>query len=236
MSAKICLVEDDPTIREIVAENLRRKGFHVQESADAESVPVNPCPYDLFIVDIMLQGDLSGLDLCSRIRQFNRDLPVLILSALADPQDRIEGLRLGADDYLGKPFEMEELLLRVEGMLRRRYWYATKPFKDDIFNWEERQINFELRTGTTRNLTFSLGQKECMIMKLLIEKEGETVSREEILEKVWGYDVFPSNRTVDNFMVRLRKYFEDDPSKPRYLQSVRGTGYRFTSKDEGRAG
>lgn len=232
MSVKICFVEDDPTIREIVAENLRRRGFQVEEFSEAESVQVSPCPYDLFIVDIMLQGDLSGLDLCARIRQFNRDLPVLILSALSDPQDRIEGLRLGADDYLGKPFEMEELLLRVEGMLRRRSWYATRPLKGDVFSWEERQINFGLRTGSSMKSSFQLGQKECMIMKLLIEKEGETVSREEILEKVWGYDVFPSNRTVDNFMVRLRKYFEADPAKPRYLQSVRGTGYRFTSKNE----
>jgi two-component system alkaline phosphatase synthesis response regulator PhoP len=233
MKARICLVEDDPTIQEIVSEKLCNCGYEVAVFSDAESVLMQPLSYDLLIVDIMLQGDFSGLDLCSKLRDGNRELPILILSALSGPQDRIEGLRMGADDYLGKPFEMEELLLRVEGMLRRRQWYLSKSVRGDIFQWDDCEVNFLASTGKKSAASFGLGQKECMIMKLLIEREGQTVSREEILEKVWGYDVFPSNRTVDNFMVRLRKCFEEDPTRPNYLQSVRGTGYRFVSESKG---
>jgi DNA-binding response OmpR family regulator len=232
MKARICLVEDDPTIQELVKEKLERCGFQVEAFDEAEKVSRPFSRYDLCIVDVMLQGESTGLDLCEEIKNKQPELPVLILSALADPQDRIEGLRSGADDYLGKPFEMEELLLRVEGMLRRRQWYAAKPTRGNVFSWDEYEIDFSNRFGRNARDQFSLGQKECMIMKLLIEREGETVSRDEILEKVWGYQVFPSNRTVDNFMVRLRKYFERNPAEPRYLQSVRGMGYRFTSKNE----
>jgi two-component system alkaline phosphatase synthesis response regulator PhoP len=233
MIGRICLVEDDPTIRELVGEKLVKRGYEVNSFSEAEAVGGDISDYDLFVLDVMLEGEQSGLELCGSIRKQNADVPILILSALAEPQDRIEGLRLGADDYLGKPFEMEELLLRVEGMLKRRHWYSAKPKRGSLFQWDGREVDFNRQTGRNQSQTFALGQKECMIMKLLIEKEGETVSREEILEKVWGYHVFPSNRTVDNFMVRLRKYFENDPSEPKYLQSVRGTGYRFVGSIEG---
>lgn len=229
---RICLVEDDPTIRELVGEKLVKRGYEVESFSEAEAVVENTSDYDLFVLDVMLEGEQSGLELCARIRQENSEVPILILSALAEPQNRIDGLRLGADDYLGKPFEMEELLLRVEGMLKRRQWYSAKPKRGSLFQWDGREVDFSRYTGKNQSQTFVLGQKECMIMKLLIEREGETVSREEILEKVWGYHVFPSNRTVDNFMVRLRKHFENDPSEPKYLQSVRGTGYRFVGSSE----
>lgn len=233
MRAHICLVEDDSTIQELVKEKLQRKGFLVDAFDEAEALNRPFLPHDLYILDVMLQGDSSGLDLCDEIRKQHPEVPILILSALAEPQDRIEGLRLGADDYLGKPFEMEELILRVEGMLKRRQWYSLKPARGAVFRWDLCEIDFSNRFGKKAGEKFVLGQKECMIMKLLIENEGQTVSRDEILEKVWGYQVFPSNRTVDNFMVRLRKCFESDPAKPRYLHSVRGTGYRFISQSEG---
>jgi len=232
MRPRICLLEDDPTIRELVAEKLVQNGYEVDSFSDAESLSSENIVHDLYILDVMLEGEKSGLQICDEIRKRKPEVPILILSALSEPQDRIEGLKSGADDYLGKPFEMEELLLRVSGMIKRQQWYSLKPQKGDLFAWDEREINFQKLTARNHKAVFQLGQKECMIMKLLIDKEGETVSREEILEKVWGYHVFPSNRTVDNFMVRLRKYFETDPSQPRYLQSVRGTGYRFDSSSE----
>lgn len=232
MSARICLVEDDPTIRELVGEKLLGKGYQLESFSEAEAISRGFTDYDLFVLDVMLQGEQSGLELCEEIRKHNSEVPVLILSALSEPQDRIEGLRLGADDYLGKPFEMEELLLRVEGMLKRRQWYAMRPAKGSIFKWEAGEVDFSSRTVKTSTEKIQLSQKENMILKLLIEREGKTVSRDEILEKVWGYHLFPTNRTVDNFMVRLRKIFESNPAQPRYFLSVRGEGYRFTSKRE----
>jgi len=229
MSERICLIEDDPTIRELVAEKLVQKGYFVESFSEAEALKNRFDGYDLFILDVMLEGEQSGLELCEEIRKSNPEVPVLILSALSEPQDRIEGLRMGADDYLGKPFEMEELLLRINGMLKRRQWYAMRPPRGNVFAWEAGEVDFSNRMVKTNREKVQLSQKESMILKLLIEREGETVSRDEILEKVWGYHLFPTNRTVDNFMVRLRKIFEANPSDPKYFHSVRGEGYRFTS-------
>lgn len=230
MVARICFVEDDPTIQELVSEKLKQNQYQVDCFSQGEELPTDLSTYDLFILDVLLQGDLTGLQVCGHIRKVLPEVPILILSALSTSQDRIEGLRLGADDYLGKPFEMEELLLRVHGMLKRREFYQTRPSSGDVFRWEAGEIDFSKRRVTTKRETLYLSQKECMILKLLIEKEGKVVSREEILEKVWGYHLFPSNRTVDNFMVRLRKIFEENPSEPQYFESVWGEGYRFTGK------
>jgi len=233
MTARICWIEDDPTIQELVAEKLRRQQYEVDVFSRAEDAHSQLGSYDLFILDVLLDGEQSGLSLCQEIRKINEDVPVLILSALAEPQDRIEGLRLGADDYLGKPFEMDELLLRVAGMLRRRQWYAMKPVRGNHYRWQGGEVDFSSRMVKTSKDQIQLSQKENMILKLLIEREGETVSRDEILEKVWGYHLFPTHRTVDNFMVRLRKIFEVDPGEPRYFRSIRGEGYLFKSDGSG---
>lgn len=229
MSSRICLVEDDPTIREILGKKLSQASYEVESFSAAEALGGQFSHFDLFILDVLLEGEKSGLDLCEEIRKASPEVPILILSALSEPQNRIEGLRLGADDYLGKPFEMEELLLRVSGMLKRRQWYATRPARGNVFRWPAGEVDFSKRIAQTARERVVLSQKECMILKLLIEKEGETVHRDEILDKVWGYQLYPSNRTVDNFMVRIRKIFETDPSRPKYFHSVRGEGYRFTS-------
>lgn len=230
MANRICLVEDDPTIRELVSKKLIQKGFEVESFEDAESVIARVDNlFDLYVLDIMLSGEFTGLDLCRKLRNKQPTLPILILSALSDPNNRVEGLKSGADDYLTKPFEMEELLLRVEGMLKRRSWYSSLPSNSSVFVWDDCSIDFVKFEGRRREKTFSLSQKECMLMKLLVEKENQVVTRDEILDQVWGYDVFPSTRTVDNFILRLRKYF-DDPGNPRYFHSIRGVGYKFTKK------
>lgn len=229
MSAKLILVEDDPTIRELVAEKLRTRGFAVDAFDSAASLMTGEVTADLFIVDVMLKGSQSGLDLCRSLRSRAPTLPILILSALSDASDRIEGLKSGADDYMGKPFEMDELLLRIEGMLKRSSWYERFPRDSSVFQWAENAINFQTLQGRHGKSTFVLGQREGMILKLLVEKEGEVVSRDEILDQVWGYAVFPSARTVDNFILKLRKAFEDEPGTPKYIHSVRGQGYKFTS-------
>jgi len=230
---RVCVIEDDPTIRQFVGEKLKSLGYSVDtfESADPLMRKPEPeMPWDLYIVDVLLPGS-SGFDLCERLKKLSPTIPILILSALSEPSDRIEGLKKGADDYLTKPFEMEELLLRVRGMLKRRSWYRKLPQDCSIHEWDDNRINFVTFQASHAKETFMMSQKECMLMKLLIEREGEVISRDEILDQVWGYHVFPSTRTVDNFILRLRKYFERNPKKPRYLHSVRGLGYRFAREN-----
>lgn len=229
---QLWFVEDDPTIRELVSERLRSRGYAVEPFESAEPVMEKireDQAADLYILDVLLQGEYSGLELCQRIREKYPSVPILFLSALSEPSDRIEGLRSGADDYLGKPFEMEELLLRVEGMLKRRSWYRSLPEDRADYAWGENSIDFLSFEGRRGFERFLLSEKECMLMKLLIEKTDCVVTRDEILDRVWGYNAFPSTRTVDNFILRLRKYFERDPHHPKYIHSVRGVGYKFTS-------
>ncbi len=229
MSDRVCFVEDDPTISEFVSARLRKSGYDVEWFESAAPVIDAPADrYDLFILDWMLPGGLSGLQLCEAIRRHSPTVPVLILSALSDPSHRVEGLKVGADDYLTKPFEMEELVLRVNGMLKRRSWYRSLPHQGSVFEWDGNLVDFERLEGRSGEEKFQLTQKECMLMKLLVENEGQVVSRDMILDRVWGYHLFPSTRTVDNFVLRLRKYFEKEPGSPRYILSVRGLGYRFT--------
>lgn len=228
MSDRLCMVEDDPTISRFVTEKLRSAGYDVTLHPNADEAAKDALDtYDLFILDWLLPGQKSGLQLCEEIRRKSSTVPVLILSALSEPSHRVEGLRVGADDYLTKPFEMEELVLRVNGMLRRRSWYRLLPKAGSLFEWADCSIDFERLEGRNGAKKFSLTQKECMLMKLLVENEGQVVSRDTILERVWGYHLFPSTRTVDNFILRLRKYFEKEPGSPEHILSVRGLGYRF---------
>lgn len=229
-SGAICLVEDDPTIAELVPRHLGRRGYDVDVHDRAESVMAATKNWDLYILDILLAGSSTGLDLCRVLRRRSPTVPILILSALSEPADRIEGLKCGADDYLTKPFEIEELMLRVDGMLKRRSWYGKFPEDRSTFEWEAGRVDFSSFEGESRGERFAMSQKECMILKLLIEKEGSVVTRDEILDRVWGYSVYPSTRTVDNFILQLRKYFEPTPKNPWFIHSVRGVGYKFTSR------
>lgn len=225
---KICVVEDDPTIRDLVSRKLRSQGYDVDAFDSAEDVlKERSDQWELYILDVLLAGRKTGLELCGSLKQQSPATPILILSALGEPSSRVEGLKVGADDYLTKPFDMEELLLRVQGMLRRRSWYGSLPRDASVFRWNDCSVDFVKMEGTRGKQRFPLSQKECMLMKLLIEREGAVVGRDEILDKVWGYDVFPSTRTIDNFVVRLRKLFESSPSEPKCIQSVRGIGYKF---------
>ncbi len=228
MTDRLAFVEDDPTISQMVTERLRSIGYEVNVFDRADRLIERPADYDLYILDRMLPGGTTGLELCGHIRRTSPAVPVLILSALSEPEHRVEGLREGADDYLAKPFEMEELLLRVRGMLRRRSWYRSLPSEGSAYEWADCGVNFETYQGRRGAHTFQLTQKECMLMKLLVENEGQVVSRDAILDRVWGYQVFPSTRTVDNFILRLRKHFEKEPGSPIHLLSVRGLGYRFS--------
>jgi len=229
---RILLVEDEQTLSETIKLNLEMEGYYVNAVGDGKTAikVFKEARYNLVILDVMLP-EISGFTVCEAIRLENLDVPILFLSAKNHPNDRITGLKLGGDDYLTKPFNLEELLLRVHNLIRRST--ANKDAASlSTYNLNDNQINFaqlEIKRadGTITHLT----KKESLLLKLLIEKRNEVVSREHILETVWGYDIYPSTRTIDNFIVTFRKYFEPDSSNPKYFISVRGVGYKFTDQD-----
>ncbi len=229
-SYRILLVEDERQLREGLKLNLELEGYEVVEAEDGRRAldVLRTHKLDLAILDVMLP-ELDGLTVCKTARVEGIRTPVLILSAKGTGADRIEGLRIGADDYLAKPFHLEELLLRVSKLIVRHE--EGQPHLADIhrFKFGKCSINFETYKIVDKyGQEQELSKKEIMLLKLLVSKKGLVVSREEILETVWGYDVFPSTRTIDNFISAFRKYFEPNPRQPIYFFSVRGVGYKFS--------
>jgi two-component system alkaline phosphatase synthesis response regulator PhoP len=229
MNYRILLVEDEEHLRDTIKLNLELEGYSVIATGDGLDAlnTIREGRFNLVILDIMIPT-LNGLDVCERIRLENRDTPILILSAKNSSDDRVKGLKLGANDYLTKPFNLEELLLRV-GILIKSGLKGTEKEKELYkYRFGENEVDFSTFTVTNNKGSFQITKRETMLLKLLIEKKDQVVSREQILEKVWGYDVFPSTRTIDNFILAFRKYFEIDPKNPKHLHSVRGVGYKFT--------
>ena len=224
---RILLVEDEENIRKAIAMNLELDQFEVvaTESGKKALEYVSQQHFDLLILDIMLP-DVDGISICEQVRLQNRDVAIMILSAKDTPYDRILGLKTGADDYLTKPFHLEELLLRVRKLLQRTQTGALQEL--DLYSIGKTRIDFKkYEISGTRGL-FHLTKKEALLLRLLIDRQNEVVSRNQILQTVWGYDVYPSTRTIDNFILSFRKYFEDDPREPRFFHSIRGVGYKFT--------
>ncbi|MCO6495561.1 MAG: response regulator transcription factor [Bacteroidetes bacterium] len=231
MKKRILLVEDEENIRDMVVLNLEMEGYHVTASGNGvEALQFfGEQKFDLLILDIMLPGK-DGLSLCEAIRLRDRTVPILFLSAKGSTEDRIAGLKMGGDDYLPKPFNLEELLLRVHKLLKRSAHLTNLQIKDtEIVHFcnDGCFINFDSFEARGINGTINLTQKEAQLLKLLVDNEGEVVSRNRILETVWGYNVYPSTRTIDNFILAFRKYFESDPKNPHHFISVRGVGYKF---------
>jgi two-component system alkaline phosphatase synthesis response regulator PhoP len=230
-AARVLIVDDEINLAEGIRENLEFEGYETEVAHDgAEGLEkLQTQEFDLALLDVMMPK-LDGLQVCARIREAGIQTPVMFLTVRNDPDDRIRGFEAGGDDYLSKPFHLQELLLRVAAILKRSAWYA-----DDQARLEFEGGTVDFRTyqatawdGTEHNLT----HKEAMILKLLSERTGQIVTREDILDRVWGYEVFPSTRTVDNFIVRLRKRFERNPETPAHIHTVRGVGYRFTQEAE----
>jgi two-component system alkaline phosphatase synthesis response regulator PhoP len=235
MTSSILVVEDEEHLAEGIRVNFEAEGWSVDVAGDGEQALAlwRSGSYDLIVLDVMLPK-LDGHSVCRAIREKGDRVPVLFLTAKNTSEDRIQGLELGADDYLGKPFHLKELLLRVRGILKRQAWYDAPSERGDELNIGGSTVNlstYEL-TDPEGRVTV-LRQKEVILLKLLREREGEVITREEILDYVWGYDVFPSTRTVDNLVVQLRKLLEPHPHDPIYLHTVRGVGYRFTSTGRG---
>jgi two-component system alkaline phosphatase synthesis response regulator PhoP len=232
MKKHILIVDDEEHLADALAHNLQFEGFSTTVAYDGEEGLrlARTIQFDLVILDIMMPK-LDGLEVCRRLRATGSRVPILFLTAKAADADRLLGLKVGADDYVAKPFLLEELILRIHGVFRRQEWYSTAPADQEVYRFGENEVNFLTYEATADGRTVSLTEKECMLMKLLVERRNQVVSREEILERVWGYRFSTSSRTIDNFIVRLRRYFEADPKNPQYIHSVRGVGYRFTSPD-----
>ncbi|MHB1311248.1 MAG: response regulator transcription factor [Gemmatimonadaceae bacterium] len=229
-TAHILLVEDEPNLARGIRENLEAEGYTVDHVADGRVAldKIRHHEYGLVILDVMLPG-MDGFTICETARKEGRDTPVLFLTARGGTDDRIRGLGVGGDDYLAKPFHLKELLLRVAAILRRRVRYDAITALEPVVRFGGNEFDFRSFRGHSRDgVEQFLTQKEAMILKVLAERAGQVVWRDEILDLVWGEDVLPSTRTIDNFIVRLRKRFEEDPEQPRHFHTVRGIGYRFT--------
>jgi two-component system, OmpR family, alkaline phosphatase synthesis response regulator PhoP len=236
VAARVLVVEDDPHLGAGVIENLRAEGYEVSATPDGEQALawLGQSTCALIVLDVMLPG-IDGFTVCRTLREQGNNTPVLFLTARGDPADRVRGLESGGDDYLAKPFHLQELLLRVRAIIRRRDWYhsVSDTAATAVLAFGGNEVDFRaFRARSWNGESQELTEKEAMILKVLAEHGGEIVSREDLLEKVWGYDVFPSTRTVDNFILRLRKRFERDPADPRHFLTVWGVGYRFL-KDGG---
>jgi len=223
---RILLVEDEESIREAVKLNLELEHYEVIATGSGrEAIQlVQEQRFDLLLLDVMLP-EINGFEICEQVRLTDRDVPILFLTAKDGAKDRITGLKLGADDYLTKPFVLEELLLRVNNLVRRTH-KAPEPTLE-IITFAGNTVNFITFEAVGRHGTFTLTKKEAMLLKLLLDRKNEVVSRQHILSTVWGYDVFPSTRTIDNFILAFRKYFEEDPANPKLFLSIRGIGYKF---------
>ena len=225
---RILLVEDEENIRKGIQLNLELDGYEVVIAEDGKKAMsrFHSEHFDLIVLDIMLP-ELDGLQVCEQIRLTNTKVPILMLTARGEAQDRIEGLKKGADDYLPKPFVLEEFLLRVNNLIKRT---SDSPENSpEVYEFGTNKVNFLTFEAEGVNGKFSLTKREAMLLKLLIDRKNEVVSRQQILQSVWGYDVFPSTRTIDNFILSFRKNFEVDQRNPKYFHSVRGVGYRFIS-------
>ena len=225
---KILLVEDDPHLAKGLRFNLEREGYEVSLVDNGVSALdlLREKDFDLLILDLMLPT-MGGLDVARKIRETNMRFPILMLTAKSTKKDKEIGFEAGADDYLTKPFHLPELLLRVKGILRRWEWYKDPVHDQEIFRFGEMWINFGTGKANGVDGEFYLTTKEVLVMKLVVMKKGDVVTREELLEKVWGYDPETETRTVDNFISRLRKYFEKKPQEPRHIITVREKGYQF---------
>lgn len=230
IKGNILLVEDEENLHETLKLNLEMEEYEITSAFDGNQAlkAVANEYFDLIILDVMIP-EIDGIQVLETIRVNNNEVPVLILSAKNSSADKILGLKKGADDYLTKPFNLEELLLRVEKLIHKNKKLLVKETIDNTYQFENCKIDFKAQSAITHNhQEVELSKKETMLLKLLIENKGNVVTREKILQVVWGYNVYPTTRTVDNFILNFRKYFEEDSRNPKHIHSVRGVGYKFT--------
>lgn len=231
LKGNILIVEDEELLRETLTLNLELEGYEVTAVGDGSEAldAVEHAHYDLIIMDIMMP-ELDGISATETLRIRNYNGPILILSAKNTGADRINGLKKGADDYLTKPFHLEELLLRTEKLIEKNKKIGVAKPLSDTYSFGGNTIHFHQGLAVNfKGEEISLSKKEVMLLRLFTDNPNDIVSREKILQTVWGYQVYPTTRTIDNFILNFRKYFEKDSRHPIYFHSVRGMGYRFTN-------
>ena len=223
---RILLVEDEESIKDVVKLNLELEGYEVVTAGDGKKAikHFQEEHFDLILLDVMLP-EINGFQICEQIRLTNMEVPIIFLTAKDATLDRISGLKKGADDYITKPFNLEELLLRVNNLIKRTS--KAPENTPEVYTFGENTVNFITYEANGVKGAFNLTKKEAMLLKLLIDRKNEVASRQQILQSVWGYDVYPSTRTIDNFILSFRKYFEKEPKNPEFFYSVRGVGYKF---------
>jgi two-component system alkaline phosphatase synthesis response regulator PhoP len=225
----ILLVEDDRNLADGLLMNLQAEGYgtaHVDHGGKAVEA-FEKGNFDLVLLDIMLPG-MDGLTICRELRKRGYTTPILFLTARDQAEDKVEGLVAGGDDYIAKPFDLKELLARIQGIFRRQAWLAGgEQAASEEFRFDGRWINFRTYRASGPHGEAELTRRECMVAKYLMERVGQVVSRDQLLDAVWGYHIFPTSRTIDNFVLKLRKIFEVDPTVPVYFETIRGVGYRF---------
>lgn len=225
MAERVLVIEDDALVRDLVTLNLTHAGYHVTEAHDfaAGTARLSEGAYDVALVDAMLPGG-DGFTLVRTARDLGIRQPLIMLTARSDVPSRVRGLDCGADDYLAKPFDVMELLARVRAALRRS---SVIPIKDNRLALGRYWVRFDTGQAMTSEGVLSLSEKELRMMQMFANRPDEALSRADILEEVWGMDAFPTDRTVDNFIMRLRRLFEESPAEPRHLLTLRGRGYLF---------
>jgi len=245
--SRVLVVEDEQHLAEGLRFNLEAEGYqvHLVDAGEAalETLQAEASAFDVVILDVMLPG-ISGFDVVSRMRESGQFVPTLILTARGHAEDVLQGFAAGADDYLTKPFELSILIARIRGLLRRREWLraavsspaeaaqpAPEPPADSAraFTFGEKSVDFDRLELRVRDQVFPLTLMEANVLRYLVDNEGQRVSRKAMLANVWGLHEDTDTRAIDNFIVRLRRYIEDDPTRPRHLQTVRGVGYRFVA-------
>ncbi len=251
--SRILIVEDEQHLADGLRFNLEAEGYQVRlvDSGEAalELFQIDSQPFDAVVLDVMLPGK-DGFTVVSEMREGGQFVPTLILTARGHPEDVLKGFAAGADDYLTKPFELSILIARISGLLRRRDWFraaassvpsvpprpvapkAAAPPRADTFTFGDKAVDFDRLELRVRNQVFPLTLMEANVFRYLIEHEGQRLSRKAMLSDVWGLHEDTDTRAIDNFIVRLRRYIEDDPAQPRHLLTVRGIGYRFVASPE----
>lgn len=229
MNKRILLVEDEESLQDIIKLNLELEGYEVSAANNGKTALEEFARkrFDLVILDVMLP-EVDGFTICQTIRLENTHVPILFLTAKSAAEDRVFGLKIGGDDYLTKPFNLDEFLLRVQALLKRSV-HPPDPSLE-VFEFGSCRIDFNTFTITDlHGRQQAISKKEMKLLRLFVERRNEVLSRETILETVWGHDVFPSTRTIDNFILVFRKHFEKDPKNPKHFLSVRSVGYRFVA-------
>lgn len=228
----LLMVEDDANVAVTLAERLRASGFAVTHAASvaAARTALGQARFDIALLDVGLP-DGNGFQIARELRERSPATSIVFLTAYGTPEDRIHGLELGADDYVTKPFVFRELLLRVQNALKRASYLQADATGGSLVRIGQADVDFARFTATVDGIVHALTHKECAVLKLLHERAGSAVSRDEILDRAWSSDEFPTSRTVDNFILRLRRLVERDPANPRSIRSIRGVGYLFEANE-----